>query len=80
MAVTLRAVRGGVVTGVLLAVARMIGETAPLLFTALNNQFFSLDLGRAELASGHLGAALIALIVLAINITARVVFRDKVQA
>jgi phosphate transport system permease protein len=34
MAVTLRAVRGGVVTGVLLAVARMIGETAPLLFTA----------------------------------------------
>ena len=46
MAVTLRAVRGGVVTGVLLAVARMIGETAPLLFTALNNQFFSLDMSQ----------------------------------
>ena len=42
--VTLRAVRAGVVTGVLLAVARMSGETAPLLFTALNNQFFSADM------------------------------------
>jgi phosphate transport system permease protein len=41
--VTLRAARGGVITGVLLAVARMSGETAPLLFTALNNQFWSLD-------------------------------------
>jgi phosphate transport system permease protein len=42
--VTLKAVRGGVVTGVLLAVARMSGETAPLLFTALNNQFWSSDM------------------------------------
>ena len=42
--VTLRSVRGGVVTGVLLAVARISGETAPLLFTALNNQFFSTDM------------------------------------
>jgi len=42
--VTLRAVRGGVITGVLLAVARMSGETAPLLFTALNNQFWSADM------------------------------------
>ena len=42
--VTLRAVRGGVVTGILLAVARMSGETAPLLFTALNNQFWSTDM------------------------------------
>lgn len=42
--VTLKAVRGGVVTGVLLAVARMSGETAPLLFTALNNQFWSTDM------------------------------------
>ena len=42
--VTLRAVRGGVVTGVLLALARITGETAPLLFTALNNQFFSLNM------------------------------------
>ena len=42
--VTLRAVRGGVITGILLAVARMSGETAPLLFTALNNQFWSADM------------------------------------
>ncbi|NHZ39195.1 phosphate ABC transporter permease PstA [Massilia aquatica] len=39
--VRLRAVKSGVVTGVLLAVARITGETAPLLYTALNNQFFS---------------------------------------
>ena len=39
--VRLRAVRAGIVTGVLLAVARISGETAPLLFTALNNQFYS---------------------------------------
>jgi phosphate transport system permease protein len=42
--VTLRAARAGVVTGVLLAVARISGETAPLLFTALNNQFFTSNL------------------------------------
>jgi len=42
--VTLRAVRGGVITGILLAVARISGETAPLLFTALNNQFWSGDM------------------------------------
>lgn len=97
-AVTLQAVKGGVVTGVLLAVARMIGETAPLLFTALNNQFFSTDMSRPmanlpvvifnfamspyedwqQLAWG--GAFLIAVIVLAINIAARVLFRNKVQA
>ncbi len=98
LSVTLRAVKGGVVTGVLLAVARMIGETAPLLFTALNNQFFSTDMSQPmanlpvvifnfamspyedwqKLAWG--GAFLIALVVLAINIAARVLFRDKVQA
>ncbi len=44
LTVTLRAVRGGVITGILLAVARMSGETAPLLFTSLNNQFWSLDM------------------------------------
>jgi phosphate transport system permease protein len=44
MTVRLRAVKAGVVTGVLLAVARVSGETAPLLFTALNNQFFSPDM------------------------------------
>jgi phosphate transport system permease protein len=87
-----------VITGILLAVARIIGETAPLLFTALNNQFFSLDMGKPmanlpvaiynfamspyedwqQLAWG--AAALIALIVLIINISARVLFRSKVQA
>ncbi|MCB4365653.1 phosphate ABC transporter permease PstA [Hydrogenophaga taeniospiralis] len=44
--VTLRAARSGVMTGLLLAVARISGETAPLLFTALNNQFFSTDMSR----------------------------------
>ena len=96
--ITLRAVRGGVITGVLLAVARMIGETAPLLFTALNNQFFTADMSTPmanlpvviynfamspyenwqQLAWG--GAALIALIVLAINIAARTLFSEKTRA
>lgn len=95
VAVALRAVKGGVVTGVLLAVARIFGETAPLLFTALNNQFFTTDMGKPmaslpvviynfamspyenwqQLAWG--GAAFIALIVLAINIIARTLFRDR---
>jgi len=44
LAITLRAARAGVITGVLLAVARIAGETAPLLFTALSNQFWSADL------------------------------------
>ncbi|MBK9326342.1 MAG: phosphate ABC transporter permease PstA [Thiobacillaceae bacterium] len=44
--VTLRAVKAGVVTGILLAIARVTGETAPLLFTALNNQFFSTDMSQ----------------------------------
>jgi phosphate transport system permease protein len=43
--VTARAARAGIVTGVLLAIARISGETAPLLFTALSNQFWSVDLG-----------------------------------
>ena len=42
--IALRAVRSGVITGILLALARISGETAPLLFTALNNQFWSTDL------------------------------------
>ncbi len=98
LSVTLRAVRGGVVTGVLLAVARIVGETAPLLFTALSNQFFSTDMTRPmaslpvviyqfamspyenwqKLAWG--GAALIALVVLAINVVTRVAFRDRAGA
>ncbi|QRX82163.1 phosphate ABC transporter permease PstA [Glaciimonas sp. PAMC28666] len=46
LTVRLRAVKAGVVTGVLLAVARIAGETAPLLFTALNNQFFSTNMNK----------------------------------
>jgi len=42
--VTLKAARSGVITGILLALARVSGETAPLLFTALNNQFFSTNM------------------------------------
>lgn len=44
--ITLRAARAGVTTGILLAVARIAGETAPLLFTALNNQFWTSDLSQ----------------------------------
>ena len=44
--VTLRAARAGVITGILLAVARIAGETAPLLFTALSNQFWNSDLSK----------------------------------
>ncbi len=44
-AITLKAARAGVITGVLLAVARISGETAPLLFTALSNQFWTSSLG-----------------------------------
>ncbi len=93
--ITLRAVKAGVVTGVLLAIARITGETAPLLFTALNNQFFSLDMSQpmgnlpvviyqfalspydnwVNLAWG--GALLIALVVLSVNILARIIFRKK---
>lgn len=46
LTIRLRAVRAGILTGVLLAVARISGETAPLLFTALNNQFFSADMNQ----------------------------------
>lgn len=45
LSITLRASRAGVVTGILLAVARISGETAPLLFTALSNQFWTSNLG-----------------------------------
>jgi phosphate transport system permease protein len=48
--VAYRAARAGLITGVLLAIARISGETAPLLFTALNNQFFSTNLN-APMAS-----------------------------
>lgn len=95
LSITLRAVQAGVVTGVLLAMARITGETAPLLFTALNNQFFSTNMSEpmgnlpvviyqfalspyenwVNLAWG--GALLIALLVLTVNIVARVLFRNK---
>jgi phosphate transport system permease protein len=94
--VVLKAAKSGVMTGLLLALARVSGETAPLLFTALNNQFFSWDMNKpmanlpvmifqfamspyenwVNLAWG--GALLITLTVLALNIVARVVFREKV--
>jgi len=45
MTVTLKSARAGVLTGILLALARIAGETAPLLFTALSNQFWTSDLG-----------------------------------
>ena len=46
LTVTLKAARAGVITGILLALARIAGETAPLLFTALSNQFWTSDLSR----------------------------------
>ena len=46
MRVAYRAARAGLITGVLLAIARVSGETAPLLFTALNNQFFSTNMSQ----------------------------------
>ncbi|HET9978323.1 MAG TPA: phosphate ABC transporter permease PstA [Burkholderiaceae bacterium] len=93
--VTLKAARAGVITGVLLALARIAGETAPLLFTALSNQFFSTNLGEPmaslpvtifkfamspydnwrELAWA--GVFIITVGVLALNIAARVLFRNK---
>lgn len=94
--ITLKAARAGVLTGVLLAVARVAGETAPLLFTALNNQFWSLNMGQpiASLPTTILkfatnpdplwqrlawaGVFLITIGVLALNIVARTLFRNKV--
>ncbi|MDX3904307.1 MAG: phosphate ABC transporter permease PstA [Pigmentiphaga sp.] len=90
-----RAARSGIITGILLAVARIAGETAPLLFTALNNQFLSFDMN-APMANlpvtifqfamspfadwqrlAWAGATLITLLVLAINIIARIMFRKQ---
>ncbi|GCL63375.1 phosphate ABC transporter permease PstA [Pseudaquabacterium pictum] len=94
-AVTLKASRAGIITGIMLAVARIAGETAPLLFTALSNQFWTSDL-REPMASlpvtifkfamspyenwqklAWAGVFLITLGVLALNILARVLFRNK---
>jgi phosphate transport system permease protein len=93
--ITLKASRAGVLTGVLLAVARITGETAPLLFTALSNQFWSLDLSQPLTSLpvtifkfamspyenwqklAWAGVFLITLGVLALNILARVLFKNK---
>ncbi len=93
--VTLKSARAGVVTGVLLAVARIAGETAPLLFTALSNQFWTTDLSQ-PMASlpvtifkfamspyenwqklAWAGVFIITMGVLALNILARVLFKNK---
>lgn len=96
--VCLRAVQGGVITGILLAVARIAGETAPLLFTALNNQFFTWNMNEPmanlpvtifnfamspyenwqNLAWG--ASALIAILVLLLNVLARVVFQSRTKS
>ena len=95
LTITLKSARAGVVTGVLLAVARISGETAPLLFTALSNQFWSADLG-GPMASlpvtifkfamspyenwqklAWAGVFLITVGVLALNIIARTLFRQR---
>ncbi len=95
MSITLRAARAGVVTGILLAVARIAGETAPLLFTALSNQFWTNDI-REPMASlpvtifkfamspyenwqklAWAGVLIITVAVLALNILARVLTRQK---
>jgi len=95
MLITLKSARAGVITGVLLALARIAGETAPLLFTALSNQFWTSDL-REPMASlpvtifkfamspyenwqklAWAGVFLITVGVLALNIVARVLFRNK---
>lgn len=46
LSITLTSARAGVMTGILLAIARIAGETAPLLFTALNNQFWTSDMSK----------------------------------
>ena len=95
LSITLVAARSGVVTGVLLAVSRIAGETAPLLFTALNNQFWTADLSQ-PMASlpvtifkfamspyenwqqlAWAGVFLITVAVLALNILARILTRNK---
>ncbi len=95
MMITLKAARAGVVTGVLLALARIAGETAPLLFTALSNQFWTSKLSE-PMASlpvtifkfamspyenwqklAWAGVFLITMGVLALNILARVLFRNR---
>lgn len=93
--VVYRAAKSGILTGILLGLARISGETAPLLFTALNNQFWSTDLSKAMSnlpvvifqfamspyddwrSLAWVGALLITLTVLLINIVARIFLRKK---
>jgi phosphate transport system permease protein len=95
--VTARAARAGILTGVLLAVARIAGETAPLLFTALSNQFWTVDLTEPmanlpviifQFAMSPFqdwqrlawaGVFLITMGVLALNILARVLFKEEAK-
>lgn len=95
MMITLKSVQAGVMTGVLLALARISGETAPLLFTALSNQFWTTDLTEPTSSLpvtifkfamspyenwqklAWAGVFLITMGVLALNILARVLFRNK---
>ena len=95
LSICYRAALSGIITGVLLAVARILGETAPLLFTALNNQFMSWSMNSTmanlpvtiyQFAASPFndwnqlawaGATLITLLVLGLNIVARLVTRSK---
>ncbi len=95
VSITMKSARAGIITGILLAVARIAGETAPLLFTALSNQFWTSSLSE-PMASlpvtifkfamspyenwqklAWAGVFIITIAVLALNILARVVTRNK---
>jgi len=95
ISITMKAARAGIITGILLAVARIAGETAPLLFTALSNQFWTSSLSE-PMASlpvtifkfamspyenwqklAWAGVFIITMAVLALNILARVMTRNK---
>ena len=95
LSITLKSARAGVITGILLAVARISGETAPLLFTALSNQFWTTNMGE-PMASlpvtifkfamspfenwqklAWAGVFLITVGVLALNVIARTLFRQR---
>lgn len=95
LSITLKSARAGVITGILLAVARIAGETAPLLFTALSNQFFTTDMS-GPMASlpvtifkfamspyenwqklAWAGVFIITIGVLALNVIARSMFRQR---
>ena len=96
LSITLKAARAGVVTGVMLAIARIAGETAPLLFTSLSNQFWTSSLSE-PMASlpvtifkfamspyenwqklAWAGVLLVTIAVLALNILARYLTRNKI--